>query len=224
MISTRITAALTCVSFVAILIFHYGFHGEETEFWCNVFLAVFGSGLLTFISSCIGYSVEKRRSLESFSYSTRSLLHVLNKYALDWELEKKIEFFLDYMDVDKSVWDAQLGEICFMFDSGKERFKYIYQAIYNPILALNRKIAAHEAHFKWHKDGSGKNDAVMASIVAEIEALFMERITSKYTLGDGQGFETTTVQNKLVHTILEELNGKYYDMMYSKRKAEREAA
>lgn len=219
-ISTRITASLTCVLFVVALIIHYGFHGVEAEFWCNVCLAVFGSGLLTFITSCIGYATEKRRTLENFSYSTRLLLHVLNKYDLEWGLEKKIDFFLDYADVDKSAWDAQLRAIYFMFDSGRKKFKYIYQMIYKPILDLNQKIAGHGAYFKLHKDGGGKDDTVMATFVGEIEKLFMEKLTSKHALEDGQEFQTTAIENKLVHTILEELNGKYYDIMYSKKQEE----
>ena len=221
-ISTRITATLSGLSFIVALILHYGFHEEEAEFWCNVCLAAFGSGLLTFITSCIGYAAEKRRTLEGFSYSTRFLLHVLNKYDLNWNLEKKIDFFLDYADIDESTWDAQLGSIYFMFDPGREKFKYIYWKIYKPILDLNRKIAAHEFHFKWHKDGSGKNDAVMTTFVDEIEELFMEKLICKHTLEDGQEMQATTIQNKLVHTALEELNGKYYDIMYGKKHAERE--
>ena len=81
-------------------------------------------------------------------------------------------------------------------------------------------LAEHEAHYKWHKDGSGKNDVAMANFVNEIESLFMEKITSNHMLEDGQEFQTTTVQNKLVHSILEELNGEYYDMMYNKKQAE----
>lgn len=222
--SARTTVALTCLSFVVALITHYGFHGAEAEFWCNVCLAVFGSGLLTFITSCIGYATEKVRTLASFSYSTRSLLHILKKYDFSWDLERKIDFFLDYADVDKSVWDAQLGAIYFMIDPGKKKFKYIYQKIYKPILGVNQKVADHEAHFKWHKDGSGKNDAVMADFVAEIESLFIEKTTSRHTLKDGQEFETTAIQDKLVHATLEELNGKYYDIIYSKKQIESEDA
>ena len=91
------------------------------------------------------------------------------------------------------------------------------------ILDLNQKIASHEAHLKWHKDGSGKNDVVMADFVEEIESLFMEKTTSKHTLEDGQEIETSAIQNKVVHDTLE-LNGKYYDIMYNKKQVEREDA
>ena len=217
-ISTRITAILTCAALAMTLIIHYGFHGTEAEFWCNVCLAVFGSGLLTFITACIGYATEKRRTLESFSYSTRSLLRIINKYDLDWGLEKKIDFFLDYADVDKAVWDAHMGAIHFLYDPNREKYKYIYQNIYKPILDLNQRIAAHGAQFKWHKDGSGKKDIVMAEFISEIEALFMENVASNHVSEDGKELQTTLVRNKLVYTILKELNGRYYDIMYDKRR------
>ena len=219
-ISTRITALLTVVSLAVAITIHYGCHGSEADFWCNVSLAVFGSGLLTFITSCIGYASEKRRTLEGFSYSTRSLLHIINKYDLNWDLETKIDFFLQYNDVDKSVWDANLGSIYFMFDHGRESFRYIYQKIYEPLLKLNQTIGSHEAHFRWHKDGSGKNDVVMANFVSEIEANFMEKTTNKFTMDDGQELQTTSIQNRLVHSLLEELNGRYYNIMYNKKDEE----
>lgn len=101
-ISTRVTALLTSLSFIATLFIHYGFYGKEADFWCNICLAIFGSGLLALITSWIGYTTEKRHTLESFSYNTHSLIHVINKYELDWSLEKKIDFFLDYTNIDKT--------------------------------------------------------------------------------------------------------------------------
>lgn len=221
-ISTRISAFLTCISLVAALILHYELSGEEAKFWCNVCLAVFGSALLTLITSCVGYLVEKQRTLESFNYSTRALLHIINKYDLNWSLERKMDFFLDYSDVDKSVWDAHLGAIYFLFDPGKITFKYIYQKIYKPISDINQIIASHIYHFKWHKNGSGKNDVVMRGFVTEIESLFMEEISSQPFFEDGETVQTKMVRNKLVYTALEELNGKYYEIMYSKIYSERE--
>ena len=213
-ISIKATAWLTGVSLVALLVIHNDCRGREADFWCNIFLAVFGSGLLTFITSCIGYSTEKVRTLEAFSYSTRSLLHIINKYDLDWDLERKINFFLEYSDVDKSLWDGQLGAICFLWDPDREQFTYIFEKIYKPILDLNQKIAEHEWHFRWHLDGSGKNDRVMMDFISEIEPLFMKKITKEYPMDDGRTMNMTSTQNVLVHSILEELNGRYYDIMY----------
>ena len=57
-----------------------------------------------------------------------------------------------------------------------------------------------------------------------IDHLKMGLIRSGNTLEDGQEFETTAIQNKLVHATLEELNGKYYDIMYNKKQIESEDA
>ena len=66
-ISIKVTAWLTGISLIALLIIHSDCQGREADFWCNICLAVFGSGLLSFITSCIGYSTEKVRTLEAFS-------------------------------------------------------------------------------------------------------------------------------------------------------------
>lgn len=220
-IATKITSLITGLSLIAVLIIHYGFAGNEAEFWCNVLLAVFGSALLSAISSFLGYNYEKRRTLENFSYSTRALLHVLNKYDLKWNDEKKMNFFLSYNDIDKSMWDGLLGDIYFLCDKDREKFKYVYEKIYSPILKVNQKVGGHEFHFIWHKDGSGKNDAVMHDFIGEIEPLIMETKVIEHQSPEGEMMSMTTTKNKLVHSILEELNGHYYELMYSKKQAER---
>ncbi len=221
-ISVKATTVVTALSFIAALITHYVFHGNEAEFWCNVWLAVFGSGFLAAITSYIGYSYEKRRTMENFNYSTRGLLRILNKYDLKWDNEKKIDFFLDYLDVDKTLWDGQLGEICFLCDPKRQKFEYVYEKIYLPILSFNQKIAGHEFHFRWHKDGSGKNDAVMQEFIGELEMLFMKNKIVERETPDGEKFSMTIIQNKLVYTTLEELNGYYYELMYGKKQTKRE--
>ena len=105
-----------------------------------------------------------------------------------------------------------------MFDPDREKFKYIYWKIYKPVLDLNQKIASHETHFKWHRNGSEKNDTVMADFICKIESLFIENTTKKLTMDDGQETQITYIQNKLVHATLKELNGRFYDIMYGKKK------
>lgn len=217
-IATRVTSGLSIISFFATILIHYLCRGAEADFWCNVCLAIFGSALLTFITSIIGYFTDKRNTLESFSYSTRSLLHFINQYDINWELEKKIDFYLSYVDVDKSLWDSQLGAIYFINDFHKEKFKYIYNSIYKPILNFNQAISKHEFLFRWHKDGSGKNDTVMAEFVSELEELFMQKISNEHLLDNGKTVCVTSIKNYLVSAVNSELNGKYYDLMYNKKK------
>ena len=209
-ICSRVTAILTVTSFAVILIFHYLCQGIEFEFWSNIALAIFGSSILAFITSAIGYFAEKRNALEGFWSSTMTLLHYINKYELNWELEKKIDFYLKYIDIDKSSWDSNFGTIYFLIDFGRTDQNYIYEYIYSPINKFNQEVQNHEFHFRWHKDGSGKNDRVMKTFVSELENMFMEKISVQ------NSFITVLIQNKLVKSILKELHGKYYYMIYHK--------
>ncbi len=216
-IATRVTASLSFISFFIAVIIQYFGCGATTEFWCNVCLGVFGSSLLTFITSIIGYFTDKRKTMESFLYSTYSLLHIIKQYDINWELEKKIDFYLNYLDIDKSIWDFQFGAIYFMFDINDKNFKYIFNNIYKPIFDFNQAISKHEYHFRWHKDGSGSNAAVMEVFIPELENLFIKRENSEYLRDSGEITSVVVIKNELVNTVMAELNGRYYELMYNKR-------
>ena len=221
-IAFLISSTICIILFLFVLVLHYGSDGSEAEFWCNVCLSIFGSALLTSISSIIGYYYEKRRTLEGFSYSTRVLISFIKKYDVYWDNERKIDFFLDYDMMDKTKWDSQLGEIYFMVDKNQENFLYIYEKIYKPITELNSIIASHEFHFRLHKDGNGRNEEVMHQFISDIESLFIEKHTEEYENSDGMITTVTSPRNKLVKNVLDELNGRYYDLMYSKKAEKKE--
>lgn len=129
---------------------------KEAEFWCNITLGIFGSSLLTLISSVVGYRVERKRVFEKFFCYTNKILKQINQYQEHMTLEEKIDFLLKYIDTDKIELDSCLGDIDLLFDLRKKKFEYIYNMIYKPLRDLERAIRKHEWHFRWHKDGSGK--------------------------------------------------------------------
>ena len=215
-IASRTTGGLTIVSLVLVFCIHNGCSGTEAEFWCNVFLAVFGSALLTFITSIIGYITEKRSTLEGFWYSTYSLLRIINKYDVNWELEQKIDFYLTYVDIDKYLWDSQFGSIYFMNDLNREKAEYIYNNIYKPLLDFNGAICKHEFHFRWHQDGGGKNKEVMAIFVNELESIFIKETSNVDCLENNETSEMPLIEKQLVKNIHSELNGRYYKLLYGK--------
>jgi len=218
-IATRVTAILSLISFsIAVIIQYFCCGVAEAEFWCNVCLGVFGSSLLTFITSIIGYFADKRKAMESFLYSTYSLLHIIKQYDINWSLENKIDFYLNYLDIDKSIWDSQFGAIYFMFDYKDKNFKYIFNNIYKPVLDFNQAISEHEYHFRWHKSGSSSNTAVMKIFISELENLFIKRENSEYSRDSGEKTSVVVIKNQLVNSVLSELNGRYYELMYNKRK------
>ena len=218
-----LTGLITILSFVVCLVLHYLFMPEEAEFWCNVVLGIFSGALLTLLSSVIGYRVERKRVLENFFYYTNKILKQINQYQMNMTLEEKIDLLLEYADSDKIEWDSCLGEIDFLFDFGKKNYKYIYNSIYKPLWELQVAIQKHYWHFKWYKDGTGKNDKVMEEFLKEIEPLILDREEMKTPIETDQNgkaikyLTATAVTNRIVSSINKELTGKYYTLMYGKK-------
>lgn len=218
--ATVITALLTLASIAGAV--YFNFFVEVDPFWCNLTLGVFGSGLVTLITSIIGYRVERRKTFEGFSYTTKQILKRLNKYQLSWPLEQKIDFFLDFHDIDLGEWDRYYGDFCLMFDWRKENRSYIFSKIYHPIQIIDHQINLHVWHFRWYKDGSGRNEKVMEKFVKEIEDLIMESTTTQFRgleehSKDEKGFPITQTRNKVVISVSQELNGEYYRLMYGNK-------
>ena len=218
-----LTGLITILSFVVCLVLHYLFMSEEAVFWCNVVLGIFSGALLTLLSSVIGYRVERKRVLENFFYYTNKILKQINQYQMNMTLEEKIDLLLEYADSDKIEWDSCLGEIDFLFDFGKKNYKYIYNSIYKPLWELQLAIQKHYWHFKWYKDGTGKNDKVMEEFLKEIEPLILDREEMKTPIETDQNgkaikyLTATAVTNRIVSSINKELTGKYYTLMYGKK-------
>ena len=218
-----LTGFITILSFVVCLVLHYLFMSEEAEFWCNVVLGIFSGALLTLLSSVIVYRVERKRVLENFFYYTNKILKQINQYQMNMTLEEKIDLLLEYADSDKIEWDSCLGEIDFLFDFGKKNYKYIYNSIYKPLWELQVAIQKHYWHFKWYKDGTGKNDKVMEEFLKEIEPLILDREEMKTPIETDQNgkaikyLTATAVTNRIVSSINKELTGKYYTLMYGKK-------
>lgn len=220
---TLICGIISFFSLVICLFLHY-FIGNESDFWINVCLAVFGSALLSALTSLVTYFHEKRSTLESFMYHCKSILHVLNKYQDSMSLEEKMKFYLDYHDIDKSAWDAAYGNMDFFTERITSKRKYIYEKIYLPILKFNQAVNKHVWHFRWYFDGSGKNESVMIMFVEQLEQHLLYRdekdiLTDYDEAGKPIAFcETTSLESKLVREISQELDGKYYSIMYGKRR------
>lgn len=222
----KITGLITLMSFLGCLVLHYMCVSKKAEFWCNITLGIFGSSLLTLISSIVGYRVERKRVFEKFFCYTNKILKQINQYQEHMTLEEKIDFLLKYIDTDKIELDSCLGDIDLLFDLRKKKFEYIYNMIYKPLRDLERAIRKHEWHFRWHKDGLGKNNKVMETFVAEIEPLILDKKEYKVpTEVDENGIVVssmvaTSVTNKIVEKVQKELNGKYYTLMYGKKRSD----
>lgn len=208
-----ITASFSVVSIVIAIILNYGV-GEE--FWCNVCLGIFGSSLLTAVTSIVGYFVERRSVTEGFYVETLKLLRQLNKYQYDFTLDDKIDFFLLLSDYDITTWDMYIRKMDFFNNTQR---KYVHETIYNPLLEVKKTASSHAWHFRRYKNGTGRNEAEMQSFVNEIEPYILEITKHKVPAEDDKEFIATNIKNKIVEKILAELDGQYYVMMYGKKKA-----
>ena len=217
------TIIAICALLVAIIL-HYCCPCYETEFWINICLGLFGSAALTVLTSIVSYWHERIKTLESFSYHTRQLLSVANKYQASMTLEQKIQFFLEYYEFDKIAWDSDLGNIDFFFESITKDREYIYYNIYKPILDFNNAVANHVWHFRWYLDGSGRNDVVMQDFVLELQRYLLKIEEQNMPTEYDENGNATSFFNyksncpKLVLDVKTELEGKHYEIMYGKKK------
>lgn len=222
---TIVTVAIAMLSLAAAMIMHYFIPCAETDFWINVCLGIFGSAFLTMLTSVMSYQHEKVKTLENFLYHTRQILSVANKYQEHMTLDEKIRFFLEYREFDKIAWDADFGNLDFFFEKITHNRKYIYYTIYKPILDFNSAVSNHVWHFRGHLDGSGKNDVVMQRFVDELQDYLLkiteQDIPTEYDENENpvSFCHYRTTEPKLVFNVKRELGGRYYDIMYGKRKA-----
>ncbi|MDO5445845.1 MAG: hypothetical protein Q4F31_09540 [Eubacteriales bacterium] len=222
---TIYTTVIAIISFTLATFFHYCFPGDEADFWINVCLGIFGSAVLTAFTSIVSYFHERRKTLENFLYHTRQILTFANKYQEHMTLDEKLRFFLDYSEFDKTVWDTDFGNMDFFFERKNKYREYIYNNIYNPILDFSNAVANHVWHFRCHLDGSAKNERVMQTFVDELQSYLLkkEEKTIPTDINDNGDktscFRFISTESKLVHDVKVELAGRYYEILYGKRTA-----
>lgn len=170
----------------------------------------------------------KEKNIRGFCLSHTPDYFSFEQISGEHDTGRKVAFFLDYKDLDKSAWDMDFGDMDFFLECHHHNRKYIYEKIYKPISDFNEVVNNHVWHFRWHLDGSGKNDVVMQTFIKELESYLLEKheqnIPTEY---DENGtpisfFHCSGTSSKLVTNIIEELGGHYYEVMYGKKIANRE--
>ena len=204
---------------LAALILAWFLDNYGCSFWSNVFLGVFGSGLLTVMVAVINYATERRKTLEAFwSYGHKAIRN-LNRYSPEDELDVKIDILLQMNEFDYQPFDDAYGEICFLFHNKKLR-KEITERIYAPIMEARKTISDKSFHFALYKKATEGNRNVMTAFVAEIDELLIERKEHHYPQESGEVFTVKEVSTFKVHNLLSEFNDYYYFVMYPWKKKE----
>lgn len=189
------------------------------SFGSNVFLGIFGSGLLTVMVASINYTTERRKTLEAFWSYGHKVIKNLNRYSADDDLDTAIDIILQMKDFDYQPFDDAYGEICFLFHNKKMR-KEITERIYAPIMEVRKSISDKSFHFALYKKATNGNRNVMTAFVAEIDELLIERKEHRYPQENGEVFTVKEVSTYKVHNLLTEFNDYYYYVMYPWKKKE----
>ncbi len=207
---------MTVISLLS-LVFAFMIRGNiNLAFYYDISMSVFGGAVLTLITSIVGYRVERRQAMETFSTYVKKHLNKINKAAKTASLEQKIDFYINFTDSELPDLGDAYSKINFLFDKCNKNRDYIFNKIYLPIQELENKINHYAPNFRWYKDGSGKNEKAMCQIVNEIEELLFE--VKRYEYKENRKLITgESVNNKLVKSINEELNNRYYILMYGKK-------
>lgn len=211
--SVIITGIISIVALAFAIILNYV---VNEEFWCNVCLGLFGSSILTLITSIIGYFAEKRNCMDSFYIETIKFLNKFNRYQIDLKLDDKIAFFLEMADYDKTNWDMDFGKMDFFNNKQRE---YIYYNIYTPLIKARKTITDHAGQFRMHKNGTEKNEPAMFALVENIEKSFLSQKKYHLPMENNKKIIVTDAHNRIVDDILKELNGRYYKIMNGKKRA-----
>ena len=214
-ISIYITTPLTIIALGVAILLHYCACGTDADFWCNICLGIFGSGLLTVLVSCVGYASEKKKTMEGFYFGTNEILRRFGRYGLNWERGHKIDFLVDCSETDRFSWDAYYGDMYFLFDFSRKRINYVFETIYSPIIRFYDEVESKVFHLKLYRDGESNNGLVIDKMIAEIESMLISE-TKHVIERNGETFTVTSEKAILTEPIYKELDGKYYDLMYGK--------
>ena len=194
-------------------------HHFSLEYWSNLFAGIFASGVLTIMISIINYRTERRKTLEQFYSYAKKAANNFNRFENDGDLERSIDSILAMNDFDYIELDNAYGDMCFLFNDKKTR-KYIYEKIYEPTLVLRRLISEKCFHFNEYRKALHGNSRVMRIFVDEVAGAIMEYKEMKSVNEHGVSMVMKTSHNKIVEQLFEELDSRYYEIMYPRTKKE----
>lgn len=100
--------ALICVASILIAVI---FNKICIEFWSNIFIGIFSSGLLALIFSIINYRTERKKTLEEFYTNVKKVLCNFGKYQYGDDPIYAMEAILKMNEFDYTALDFSYGNI-----------------------------------------------------------------------------------------------------------------
>jgi len=198
------------------IIIAFIFNKYNVGFWVNIFIGIFSSGVLALILSIIGYQIERMKTLEEFYTYVLKAIANFNRFENNGDPQYTMDIVLKINDFDYTALDMSYGNIDFMFANNTHR-KYIYDRIYKRVCNLKHIINDKSFHFKEYKKAINGNLPVMELFIKKIDEEIMARKREDITNEDGSVCIVSSSYNKFNNEIMDELNGKYYKIMYGRK-------
>lgn len=235
-IITYITMISTILFSSLSVLFHFQrfdwISAQSTEYWSNFCLSIFGSSLVTLLSSILMYHYERKRTLKNFLYFTIQILRYIGRFRYNMTDEEKLQFFKGYMDLDKLQWKNEYYNLSFFFDrlnhDGKK--KYIHDKIVVPIEQFNTEVVRRIVVLRPEIVGDDVHldDGTIQTIIHELQDYLIERKEEKIAVEyDEKGTPTRWTYHisekaKFYADIDAELHGRYSVILHGKRQRDRE--
>ena len=199
-------------------------HYKGQEYWCNVFLAAFGSALLASATAFISYFSERKFVVEQFYLETSKFADFLSAYFYANSLDEKRIYMCRLARYNLDELGNRYAEMDF-FINNNDCHSQIFEKIYKPIIDL-RAVAKNELmHFEYPPAGyNNENDKDFGdegykqfmqylNLVERAMGVVLENPCR----GTPQTFKTPSMN--MSDKLYLELNGFYLDLMYGERKA-----
>lgn len=207
------SSAISLISIVVSVILHI----TSFEYISNLFAGVFSGSVLALLVATINYSVARRKTLERFFIYAFKAADNFKKFNND-NLESAIDSVLLMAQFDYLELENAYGDICFIHRH-RQNFKYISENIYEPILNLRNLILKNSVHFKEYRKAENGDTSMMQVFIEQIDAEIMDRTNNLYE-GEKNTTKVSFCRNKIAETLQAELRGKYYRLMYPRKKNE----
>ncbi|MDD6320949.1 MAG: hypothetical protein PUA63_08840 [Oscillospiraceae bacterium] len=182
-------------------------------FESNVFLGVFGSGLLTVMVALINYATERRRTLETFWVIGHKAIRAFNKYPIDGSFDDKIESILLINEFDFDAFGDAYTAIDFLF-CNKRLKKRIFNEIYCPIRDASYTISNSASNIVRLRRSVPGNAELLEPYVTKVDQelikteTFESKLRGKY------------VYNRITRMCNDRFEGFYRKIMYPLKKQE----
>lgn len=194
--SIWVLSFITIISFIMVLLY------EKCKIY-DISLAIFGSALITLIISIIGYKNEKQKTLENFYNTICKRISYLSTYIHSWSTEDKCNFYINHFLKDfPSIGDAY-ANIYFFCDIKMKKRKYIYNRIYSKCRDMANYIDSYYYSFATYINKTGETKIAIEKHIKKLEDKLFE---------DNGNY----IENDFCSNIMNELNGKYYKIIYGK--------